>query len=107
MKWKEFVQFVKNDERYKNMVQPLQTGSLPSEIFGDFKEELEERYSRDKKKVKDMIKDNGFELSAKSTLLQLKSAISSQSKFDTISEKNIEIIFQELLEKSTKEEKKK
>jgi ribosomal protein S17E len=29
--------------------------SLPAEIFEDYKEELEERYSRDKKKLKDIL----------------------------------------------------
>jgi hypothetical protein len=58
---------VREDSRYKAMVSPeviiilylnigKQIGSLPSELFSDFVEDLEERFYKDKKRVKELLK---------------------------------------------------
>jgi len=58
MKWKEFQKLIKDDARYKSMVIPDQLGSLPSELFGDFMEDIEEKYHKDKKNYEANIKRN-------------------------------------------------
>jgi len=56
-KWIDFFDSIKNDPRYTAMISPQQTGSLASEMFGDFVEDLYEKFLGDIKKYdKDLKK---------------------------------------------------
>jgi len=54
-KWIDFLETIKNEERYTAMISPQQTGSLASELFGDFVEDLYEKFLLDIKKNKTRI----------------------------------------------------
>jgi len=104
-KWKEFLKVIRDDERYKSMIVPQQLGSLPSEMFGDFMDDLEDRYHNEKKKVKEILKEIGFVVRAQTTFDDFLKAISSSPKFESISIRNHKLLFEGLLDKVEREEK--
>jgi len=106
-KWKELIKIIKDDIRYTEMISQDQSGSLPSELFGDFMEELEERYHIDKKKLKEILTEMNFNWTPKTTFQSFVSIMSQNQRWELINEKHHEHLFAEFLEKNSREEKKK
>jgi pre-mRNA-processing factor 40 len=106
-KWKDFVKSIKDEEIYQNMISPDQLGSLPSQIFGDFIEELEEKYYKDKKKLKEIIKEQNISVGNCKTIQEFSMKISVSTKISLVDAKNIPSLYQDFMEKAEREEKKK
>jgi len=106
-KWIDFFDSIKNDPRYTAMISPQQTGSLASEMFGDFVEDLYEKFLGDIKKIRQGFEEIGFEVTETTKkeeyLNQLKN-IPSKFKVEQI---NHDIIYDELIKKAKKETEKK
>jgi len=109
-KWKDFLKAIKDDIRYKDMVAPQQIGyqnSLPSELFGDFLGDLEEKFHREKKKVKEILREAKFPVTHKTSMEEFFTVLSANPKFETINPKSHQLLFQEFLHKTEREEKRK
>jgi len=105
-KWKEFLKSIKDDERYKNMVAPQQMGSLPSELFGDFMDDLEEKFDKEKKRVKEIIKENKLVITPKTTKEEFLSLLSTHPKSQMIDSRDHQALYDEFIHKMEREEKK-
>jgi len=57
-KWKEFKVLIENEKRYLDILDTL--GSTPAAIFYDIVEELEEEYRKEKKNVKEILKEQNI-----------------------------------------------
>eukprot|EP01116_Phalansterium_solitarium_P011434 TRINITY_DN2710_c0_g1_i1.p1 TRINITY_DN2710_c0_g1~~TRINITY_DN2710_c0_g1_i1.p1 ORF type:complete len:663 (-),score=265.05 TRINITY_DN2710_c0_g1_i1:219-2207(-) len=110
-RYKDVYSQVRNDLRYTNMVSPDQVGSLPAELYVDFLDEMEEKFEKDKKRVKDIIKERKFELTRQTTLDQLSDAVGSSSRYQTVHQFHRKAILEDLIaamkEKEVKEERRK
>jgi len=106
-KWKDFYETIKDDPRYKAMVEPTQTGSLPSELFSDFLEELEERFQKEKRRAKEMLEDIRFAITPITTLEDFIAALSKHPKFELLQAKNFAMLHEQFVERAIREEKRK
>lgn len=89
------------------MVDPKQLGSLPSEIFADFMDTIEEDYHQDKKKLKEILRDLNFSLTPDISFENFLENIKKHEKFNIIHKNNYKFLYEEFIEKVQKEEKKK
>mmetsp|Transcript_268 Transcript_268/g.363 ORF Transcript_268/g.363 Transcript_268/m.363 type:complete len:615 (-) Transcript_268:7-1851(-) len=108
-KWKEIQHQIRDDPRYKDMIAPDQIGSLPSELFGDFIDDIEERYYKDKKKLKEILKDLNMEPEKNKTMKfdEFIQALEPHSKFVQIAERHHKFLYDDFMDKATKEDRKK
>jgi len=72
------------------MISIGQTGSLASELFGDFIEDLFDKYQQEKKTIKEIFKENKFLLTPEITKEQFMEALNSFDLIGKIKEKDVE-----------------
>eukprot|EP00026_Physarum_polycephalum_P003013 Phypoly_transcript_03022.p1 GENE.Phypoly_transcript_03022~~Phypoly_transcript_03022.p1 ORF type:complete len:847 (+),score=257.26 Phypoly_transcript_03022:49-2589(+) len=103
-KWRDFVKSVKDkeDERYLNMFNT--TGSTPHELFCDFLEDLEERMDKDKRVLRDILKDANFTVGLNTTYDEFQTALSSHERYSTIPRTHLKHLFNELMDKAQSKE---
>jgi hypothetical protein len=98
--WSNFRLRILNDQRYLDMLEPDIDGSTPAEIFYDIVMDLEEKFERDMKRVKEILKDVNFTLTPTITIESFLSKINDHQYYEYVDEANIEPIFLELQEKA-------
>jgi len=103
-RWKEYRKEIKSDPVYSTMIG--QSGSTPSELFGDFIEDLEVRFNKDEKVLRDIMEDISFQVTIDTTFDQLQDAISSHEDFSAIDPVNLNLLFKELKEIAQKKARK-
>jgi len=108
-KWNDFGKIIKNEERYIALLDASgnDSSSTPAELFYDFIDDLEERYQKDKKRVKEMMKDKGITPTPSMSYQQFCETLSSHDKFSVVDSSNLKILFEETLEKAKKTEERK
>jgi hypothetical protein len=84
------------------MLQPDIEGSTPAEMFYDIVVDLEEKYERDMKRVKEILKDVNFSLNPSITIDTFISKIDDHQYYEYVDEANVDPIFQELQEKAAR-----
>ncbi|CAL0316327.1 unnamed protein product [Lupinus luteus] len=82
------------------------SGSIPKDLFEDVAEELEKQYNEEKSRVKDAVKLAKITLSSTWNLEAFKSALSKDISSPPISEINLKLVFDELLERAREKEEK-
>ncbi|KMZ70651.1 Pre-mRNA-processing protein 40A [Zostera marina] len=75
------------------------SGSTPKDLFDDTTKELETQYHDDKTQIKDALKMGKITLASRSTFEDFKSSISMDNSLEKISEINMKLVFEELLER--------
>eukprot|EP01117_Protostelium_nocturnum_P005862 TRINITY_DN2112_c0_g1_i2.p1 TRINITY_DN2112_c0_g1~~TRINITY_DN2112_c0_g1_i2.p1 ORF type:complete len:600 (+),score=238.68 TRINITY_DN2112_c0_g1_i2:47-1846(+) len=105
-KWHQFVETIKLDERYLRMIDSQQTGSLPSELFGDWLDELEEIFLRERKKVREIINDLAVDFSPKMTQLEFISAIAGHPLFSSLNNKFYVNFYEDYMDELKEEDRK-
>jgi len=75
------------------------SGSTPHELFCDFLDDLEERLDRDKKTVRDIMKDTGTTVTLNTSFDEFQTSIASHERFLTLTKQNLRILYEELLDK--------
>jgi len=98
---------IKTDPRYQDMVSTQQSGSLPSELYGDYMDSVEEGYYKDKKTLKEILREIGFSVTPRTTYEELYGALVIHPKLPIISDKNLSFLIQDVIQKAEKDEKKK
>jgi pre-mRNA-processing factor 40 len=96
-RWREFVQKIKNETCYQDMISAK--GSTPAELFYDFIEDLEEKYAKDKKKIKDIMKDNNIKVTQTTTFEEWMMQLNSLEKFTSVEANHLKIIFEDIQDK--------
>jgi len=106
-KWKDFQKVIRDDERYKNMLSTDQTGSLPSELFGDFLDSLEDQYYKEKKKIKEILKELGITITPSSDPENIIAEMSKSPKFASVDSTKIKQMISNSIKKVDEDQKKK
>jgi pre-mRNA-processing factor 40 len=105
-RWKEFKPLIKNDPRYLTMIEDDIEGSTPAELFYDLIEDLEERYHKDKKRIKEILKENQVIINPQITLESFIEAINKHDYFQFLDETNLKFIYTDLQDKALRNEEK-
>ncbi|XP_011002323.1 PREDICTED: pre-mRNA-processing protein 40A-like isoform X2 [Populus euphratica] len=82
------------------------SGSTPKDLFEDVSEELQKQYHEDKTRIKDVVKLKKVTLASNWTLQDMKVAIIEDVNSPPISDVNLKMVFDELLERAREKEEK-
>jgi pre-mRNA-processing factor 40 len=105
-KWKEFRPLIKNDPRYVAMLDENIEGSTPAELFYDLIEDLEDRYQRDRKKLKDFMKEINLSVDSMMTYLVFEDRVKKVDGIDMIDPVNLKLLYHELRDRANEDEHK-
>ncbi|CAA3024518.1 pre-mRNA-processing 40A-like isoform X1 [Olea europaea subsp. europaea] len=103
--WRDYCIKVKDSPAYLE-VSSNTSGSTAKDLFEDVIEDLGKQYDDDKLQIKDEIKMKKISLSSTSTLEDFKAAILEDISSPGISDINLRLIFDELLERAKEKEEK-
>ncbi|GAB2292112.1 hypothetical protein Dimus_026364 [Dionaea muscipula] len=103
--WRDYHSKVKDLPAYL-AVSSNSSGSTPKELFEDVAEELLKQYDEDKIRIKDAMKLEKITLSSTWTFEDFKAAIEKEMSFQPVTEDNMKLVFDELLERAREREEK-
>ncbi|TKY57919.1 Pre-mRNA-processing protein 40A [Spatholobus suberectus] len=103
--WREYCLKVRDLPQYQ-AVASNPSGSTPKDLFEDVAEDLEKQYHEDKTLIKDTIKSGKIIVVTTSVFEDFKVAVLEEAACQTISEINLKLIFEELLERAKEKEEK-
>eukprot|EP01125_Pyxidicula_operculata_P016758 TRINITY_DN5794_c1_g1_i1.p1 TRINITY_DN5794_c1_g1~~TRINITY_DN5794_c1_g1_i1.p1 ORF type:complete len:643 (-),score=165.61 TRINITY_DN5794_c1_g1_i1:209-2137(-) len=104
-RWHHFKPLIKDDVRYTSMLEDID-GSTPAELFYDLIDDLEDRFYKDRKVVKDIVKEANVNLDMGIRYDQFVELVKAHPSYGQIHETNLNLIFNDLLDKATKSEEK-
>ncbi|KAK7383248.1 hypothetical protein VNO78_28922 [Psophocarpus tetragonolobus] len=103
--WREYCLKVRDLPQYQ-AVASNSSGSTPKDLFEDVAEDLEKQYHEDKTLIKDTIKSGKINVVTTSVFEEFKDSVLEEAGCQTISEINLKLIFEELLERAKEKEEK-
>ncbi|XP_020520281.1 pre-mRNA-processing protein 40A isoform X2 [Amborella trichopoda] len=103
--WREYCMKVKDLPAYL-AVSSNTSGSTPKDLFEDTAEELDKQYQEDRTRIKDAVKMARFVMTSTWSFENFKEAISEDNNLKSISETNLKLVFDELLERLKEKEEK-
>ncbi|KAK7390989.1 hypothetical protein VNO78_19255 [Psophocarpus tetragonolobus] len=103
--WRDYYTKVKDLHAYIAVASNT-SGSTPKDLFEDAAEELAKQYHEEKSRIKDAMKLAKITLLSTWTFGDFKSALSKDISTPTISDFNLKIVFDELLERVKEKEEK-
>ncbi|XP_042492761.1 pre-mRNA-processing protein 40A-like isoform X2 [Macadamia integrifolia] len=103
--WRDYFIKVKDSPAY-TAVSSNTSGSTPKDLFEDVVEELEKKYHEDKSRIKDGMKLGKINISSSWTLEDFKASITEVVVSRPISDINLKLIFEELIERIKEKEEK-
>ncbi|KAH9603745.1 hypothetical protein KSS87_009057, partial [Heliosperma pusillum] len=103
--WREYHSKVKDLPAYQ-AVSSNSSGSTPKELFEDVAEELNKKYEEVRTRIKDTVKSEKIPVSSTWTLEDFKAAIGNEINDPDVSDDNLKLVFEELLEKVREKEEK-
>ncbi|XP_077253317.1 pre-mRNA-processing protein 40A isoform X2 [Tasmannia lanceolata] len=103
--WRDYCMKVKDLPPYL-AVSSNTSGSTPKDLFEDVAEELEKQYHEDKTRIKDAMKIGKITMTSTWTFDSFKTGISEDDNLQPISEINLKLVFDELLERLKEKEEK-
>ncbi|XP_027363511.1 pre-mRNA-processing protein 40A-like isoform X2 [Abrus precatorius] len=103
--WRDYYSKVKDLPAYLAVASNT-SGSTPKDLFEDVAEELEKQYHEEKSRIKDAVKLAKITLLSTWTFEDFKSALSKDISSPPISDFNLKLVFDELLERAREKEEK-
>ncbi|XP_024006022.1 pre-mRNA-processing protein 40A isoform X3 [Eutrema salsugineum] len=103
--WSEYCIELKELPQYQAVASNT-SGSTPKDLFEDVTEELEKQYHEDKSRVKDAMKSRKISMVSSWMFEDFKSAISEDLSTQPISEINLKLIYNDLVERMKEKEEK-
>lgn len=103
--WRDYLIKVKDLPAYAAL-SSNGSGATPKELFEDVIEELEKQYSDDRDKIKEVVKMRKVSVLSTWTLEDFKNAIAEDISSPAVSDVNLKIVFDELLERVREREEK-
>lgn len=104
-KWFDYHSKVKDLPAYQ-AISSNTSGSTPKELFEDVVEELKKQFQEDRTRIKDAVKSEKVALSSNWTLDEFKAAIATEISSPEVSENNLKLVFDELVERAREKEEK-
>eukprot|EP01127_Copromyxa_protea_P002338 TRINITY_DN1222_c0_g1_i11.p1 TRINITY_DN1222_c0_g1~~TRINITY_DN1222_c0_g1_i11.p1 ORF type:complete len:729 (+),score=141.56 TRINITY_DN1222_c0_g1_i11:35-2221(+) len=102
-KWKQFRESIMTEERYLNLLGEEIDGSTPAELFYDVIADLEEKYEKDKSRLKKIMRDLSVVIDIETSLEGFLEKIQTHEDFEDINEANMELLFTDFQEKAKKD----
>ncbi|KAG7124035.1 Pre-mRNA-processing protein prp40 like [Verticillium longisporum] len=99
-KWQKFHPLIENDERYRAMAG--QPGSTPQELFWDIVEEEERALRGPRVDVLDVLDDERFEVTPKTTFDEFLAVVKKNRRTANINNDTLTILFERLQERRSK-----
>ncbi|XP_022772928.1 pre-mRNA-processing protein 40A isoform X2 [Durio zibethinus] len=103
--WRDYCLKVKDCTQYLAVASNT-SGSTPKDLFEDVTEELEKQYHEDKTRIKDAMKLRKVTMVSTWTVEDFKAAISEDVGSLPISDINLKLVYEELLERAKEKEEK-
>ncbi|XVF36456.1 hypothetical protein REPUB_Repub19eG0060200 [Reevesia pubescens] len=103
--WRDYCLKVKDLPQYLAVASNT-SGSTPKDLFEDVAEELEKQYHDDKIWIKDAMKSGKITMVLTWTVEDFKAAISEDVGSSAISDINLKLVYEELLERAKEKEEK-
>ncbi|GMJ03491.1 pre-mRNA-processing protein 40A [Hibiscus trionum] len=103
--WRDYCMMVKDSPPFLAIASNT-SGPTPKDLFEDVAEELQKQYDDDKVRVKDAVKLRKISLASTWTLEDLRAAIFEDISSPPISDVNLKLIFEDLLERVKEKEEK-
>nr|XP_009765765.1 PREDICTED: pre-mRNA-processing protein 40A isoform X2 [Nicotiana sylvestris] len=103
--WRDYCQMVKESVAYQAVASNT-SGSTPKDLFEDVVEELEKQYHEDKIRVKDVVKSEKITISSTWTFEDFKATILEGIGSPSIHDVNLQLIFEDLIERAKEKEEK-
>ncbi|XP_038680859.1 pre-mRNA-processing protein 40A-like isoform X3 [Tripterygium wilfordii] len=103
--WRDYYLKVKDLPAYLDVASNT-SGPTPKDLFEDVAEELEKQYHDDKTRIKDAVKLKKVALSSSWTLEEFRASIAEEIGSPPISDVNLKLILDELLERVREKEEK-
>ncbi|XP_078168020.1 pre-mRNA-processing protein 40A [Carex rostrata] len=105
-RWHEYCMQVKHTKQY-TLVAENTSGSTPKDLWEDIFEELDKQYNEDKARVKEAMKLGQITLDSSMTSESFKtSLLEANNSIKGISDANLKLIFEELMERLREKEEK-
>ncbi|KAL9143895.1 hypothetical protein ABFS82_14G264000 [Erythranthe guttata] len=103
--WRDYCQKVKDSEPYAAVA--LNTsGSTPKDLFEDVAEELVKKYDEDKARIKDALKHEKVTIASTTTFDDFKSSIEESIGSPSISDINLQLVYEDLIDRAKDKEEK-
>lgn len=103
--WRDYFQKVKESVAYQAVASNT-SGATAKDLFEDVTEELEKKYHDDKTRVKDAMKAKKVNVAPAWTFTDFKAAIQDAIISPPLSDINLQLVFEDLLERAKEKEKK-
>ncbi|XWS14822.1 hypothetical protein CRYUN_Cryun35bG0041600 [Craigia yunnanensis] len=103
--WRDYCVKVKDLPQYLAVASNT-SGSTPKDLFEDIAEELDKQYHEDKTCIKDAMKSGKITMVSTWTVEDFKAAILEDVGSSTISDINLKLVYEELLERAKEKEEK-
>ncbi|XP_020581974.1 pre-mRNA-processing protein 40A [Phalaenopsis equestris] len=103
--WRDYCMKVKDSAPYLAVASNT-SGSTPKDLFEDVAEELDKQFHDDKALIKEAMKTGKITLTSSWTFDKLKASISDNDALKGLSEMNIKLVFDELLERQKERDEK-
>lgn len=101
--WVELYPMISADLRFSAMLG--QGGSTPLDLFKFYVEDLKARFHDEKKIIKEILKDRGFEVKVETTFEQFATVVCEDRKSATLDAGNVKLTYNSLLEKAEAKER--
>ncbi|GAA0154324.1 hypothetical protein LIER_12340 [Lithospermum erythrorhizon] len=103
--WRDYCQKVKESAPYQAVASNI-SGSTPKDLFEDATEELDKQYHEDKARVKETLKSDMVIVASTWMLEDLKTAVQDNIGLSSISDINLQLIYEDLIERAKEKEEK-
>ncbi|GFP87572.1 pre-mRNA-processing protein 40a [Phtheirospermum japonicum] len=103
--WRDYCQKVKDSEAYEAVASNI-SGSTPKDLFEDVVEELEKKYDEDKAHIKDALKQEKITVASTWTFEDFKSSIEESIGSISISDINLQLVYEDLIDRAKEKEEK-
>ncbi|KAL8144374.1 hypothetical protein V2J09_017406 [Rumex salicifolius] len=103
--WRDFHLKVKDDPAFL-AVSSNSSGCTPKELFEDVLEELQKQFQEDKSRIKDVLKLEKISMRSTWKLQDMKATIEKEITPESISEANLKLVFDELIQRAIEKEEK-
>ena len=101
--WMDLFEDIKKDHAFDNMLG--QVGSTPLDLFKFYIEDLKDRFSDEKKMLKDMMKDHNLVVETNTTFEQFVNGLKGDDRWRSIDIGNLKLAYNSLVEKAESREK--
>ncbi|THD21003.1 Pre-mRNA-processing factor A [Fasciola hepatica] len=96
--WKDLYSIISRDDRFHKML--AQRGSTPLDLFKFYVEALKTRYPAEKKLIKEILKDIGFNVDLSTSFEDFCTVIGRDERSKGVDDGNLRMTFDSLLEKA-------